>query len=138
MRHKEDDVIFKKIYDDALRVMNLAYAPYSDFCVGSAILSDRNKIYIGCNVENAAYPEGLCAEAGAISAMIAGGCKLISSICIVAKSEKLITPCGGCRQKIVEFSNFETLVFMANSKGDFKSYKVHDLLPGSFSKTFFK
>jgi len=131
-------VIFDKIFNEARSVMNSAYAPYSNFFVGAAIITETNDVFVGCNVENAAYPEGTCAEAGAISAMVAGGSKLISAMCIVANSKKLITPCGGCRQKIAEFSSSKTLVFMANTTGTFNSCSIQDLLPGYFSKNFFK
>ena len=81
-----------------------AYAPYSKFPVGVAILGDSGKIYTGCNVENVAYPEGTCAEAGAIAAMVAAGETRISEVCVIADSPEPVPPCGGCRQKIAEFA----------------------------------
>ncbi|MGB0356514.1 MAG: cytidine deaminase, partial [Opitutales bacterium] len=93
-----------ELFEKARAVREHAYAPYSQFKVGAAIRSASGKIFIGCNVENAAYPEGVCAEAGAISAMIAGGETKISEICIVADTSQPIAPCGGCRQKLAEFS----------------------------------
>ena len=90
------------------------------------------KIYVGCNVENAAYPEGVCAEAGAISAMVADGEIRIKEICIVADSSDSIAPCGGCRQKIAEFSSPETVVILAGIEGELTRRTVGDLLPDSF------
>ncbi|PQM56612.1 MAG: cytidine deaminase [Rhodobacteraceae bacterium] len=111
-----------------------AYAPYSKFLVGAAILGDDKRIYGGCNVENAAYPEGMCAEASAISAMIAGGVTIIEKICVISQSEKIVSPCGGCRQKIREFSTEDTKVFLFNLRGSFKVFSVEELLPFSFSE----
>ena len=91
------------LFQQALKVRELAHAPYSKFKVGAAIRTATGKIFVGCNVENIAYPEGSCAEAGAISAMIAGGEKQIEEIIVVADSPVPISPCGGCRQKIAEF-----------------------------------
>ena len=111
-----------------------AYAPYSKFLVGAAILGDDKRIYGGCNVENAAYPEGMCAEASAISAMIAGGVTIIQKICVISQSEKIVSPCGGCRQKIREFSTEDTKIFLFNLRGSFKVFSVEELLPFSFSE----
>ena len=111
-----------------------AYAPYSKFLVGAAILGDDKRIYGGCNVENAAYPEGMCAEASAISAMIAGGVTIIEKICVISQSEKIVSPCGGCRQKIREFSTEDTKIFLFNLSGSFKVFSVEELLPFSFSE----
>ena len=106
----------KRLIELSYEMMLNAYAPYSNFSVGAAILSENDKLFGGCNVENAAYPEGTCAEAGAISAMIAGGCKTIKEIYIVSKSENIVSPCGGCRQKIREFSSDQTKIFLCNIK----------------------
>jgi cytidine deaminase len=121
-----------ELFEKARAVREHAYAPYSQFKVGAAIRSASGKIFIGCNVENAAYPEGVCAEAGAISAMIAGGETKISEICIVADTSQPIAPCGGCRQKLAEFSTPETEVILAGSKGEVTRRTVGDLLPESF------
>ena len=121
-----------ELFEKARAVREHAYAPYSQFKVGAAIRSASGKIFIGCNVENAAYPEGVCAEAGAISAMIAGGETKISEICIVADTSQPIAPCGVCRQKLAEFSTPETEVILAASKGEVTRRTVGDLLPESF------
>lgn len=120
----------------AVGVMKNAYVPYSNFKVGVSIKSTSNKFYVGCNVENAAYPQGLCAEAGAISAMVAGGCKLISEVLIVSEGERLIVPCGGCRQKILEFANAETQILLATEYKIERKISIEDLLPLSFDKSF--
>ena len=124
----------KRLIELSYEMMLNAYAPYSNFSLGAAILSENNKLFGGCNVENAAYPEGTCAEAGAISAMIAGGSKTIKEIYIVSKSENIVSPCGGCRQKIREFSSDQTKIFLCNIKWDYKLFSLNELLPFSFSE----
>ena len=124
----------KRLIELSYEMMLNAYAPYSNFSVGAAILWENDKLFGGCNVENAAYPEGTCAEAGAISAMIAGGCKTIKEIYIVSKSENIVSPCGGCRQKIREFSSDQTKIFLCNIKWDYKLFSLNELLPFSFSE----
>ena len=130
VKTKENERLIELSYEMMLN----AYAPYSNFSVGAAILSENDKLFGGCNVENAAYPEGTCAEAGAISAMIAGGCKTIKEIYIVSKSENIVSPCGGCRQKIREFSSDQTKIFLCNIKWDYKLFSLNELLPFSFSE----
>lgn len=122
------DILFKKAKEVRLN----AYAPYSNFKVGAAILSENNKIYVCCNVENGAYPSGTCAEQGAISAMIAGGCRKIKEILIIGDSKNLVSPCGACRQRISEFSTKDTIVHIANLDGIQVSSSFEDLLPINF------
>jgi cytidine deaminase len=117
----------------ALAAREHAYAPYSGFCVGAAILDEHAQIHAGCNVENVSYPCGTCAEAGAVAAMIAGGGRLIQDIVIVADSQNLISPCGACRQRIAEFSDEHTKIHLADLGGIRKTYSVCDLLPCSFA-----
>ena len=124
----------KKILELSYSMMLNAYAPYSNFSVGAAILSEGNRLFGGCNVENAAYPEGTCAEAGAISAMIAGGCKTIKEIYVISQSENIVSPCGGCRQKIREFSSKNTKIYLCNIKWEYKLFTLEELLPFSFSE----
>lgn len=115
-------------------VRQRAYAPYSQFLVGAALLADDGQVYRGCNVENAAYPEGTCAEAGAIAAMVAGGATRIVAIAVVGSGERLISPCGGCRQKIAEFADAATPVLLGRADADeVRAYRVDELLPASFS-----
>lgn len=109
-----------------------AYAPYSRFTVGAAILADDGEVYPGCNVENAAYPVGACAEAGAISAMIAGGARAIRAIVVIGDGTELVTPCGACRQRIREFSVPETPILIAGPEGIRARFSLAELLPASF------
>ena len=119
----------------AQAVRNNAYAPYSNLQVGAAILGIDGNVYTGCNVENAAYPESQCAEASAISAMVAGGCLEIAQICIVKKGGGKVAPCGGCRQKINEFASADVPIFVQGKGGDLQSYTLGELLPIAFGKS---
>jgi len=122
----------------ALAAMENAHAPYSQFRVGSAVLDTDGGIHVGCNVENAAYPEGLCAEAAAIAAMVTAGKKKIQQICIVSHAGKQVPPCGGCRQKIYEFADRETTIFVCAPDGVQQQFLLADLLPHSFERVNFK
>ena len=118
---------------DAKRVMANAYVPYSGFLVGAAIRSVEGNVQLGCNVENVAYPEGTCAEAGAIAAMIAQGDTRIAEIVVIATSPEPVPPCGGCRQKLAEFADGDTPVPLATTDGATLKTSVAALLPGAFS-----
>ena len=118
----------------AIEVRNKAYAPYSNFLVGAAIKAKNGTVFSGCNVENAAYPEGTCAEAGAIAAMIASGQREIIEVVVAADSQTPVTPCGGCRQKLAEFSNSNVIVIFSNLNGEVGRMTVEQLLPGAFEK----
>jgi cytidine deaminase len=117
----------------AVAVRENAHVPYSGFKVGAAILTKTGKTYVGVNVENVAYPEGTCAEAGAIAAMVASGDTEISEVYVVADSPTPVTPCGGCRQKIAEFSTSDVKVTMGTLTGEEIAMSVQDLLPGAFT-----
>ncbi len=117
----------------AIAVRENAYVPYSRFKVGAAILSVEGRVHVGCNVENVAYPEGTCAEAGAIAAMIAGGDTRIAEIAVIADSPEPVPCCGGCRQKIAEFADAGVRVTLHTTDGKSKSMTVAELLPGSFT-----
>jgi cytidine deaminase len=109
-----------------------AYAPYSRFLVGAAVLDAQGRIHAGCNVENAAYPQGVCAEAGALSAMVlAGGTKAVAVV-VVGVAAQPVTPCGGCRQKLREFAAPDTPVWIANEDGVLLDLTLAQLLPHSF------
>ena len=112
--------------------MAQAYAPYSKYRVGAAILAENGKVYSGCNVENAAYPVGTCAEAGAISAMVAAGQGRIAEIVVMGEGENLVTPCGGCRQRIREFAGAATRIHACDSSGVRRTFTCDELLPASF------
>ena len=117
----------------ASAVRKNAHAPYSNFKVGAAIRAASGTIYVGCNVENVAYPEGTCAEAGAIAAMVAAGETRLTEAYVIASSPMPVTPCGGCRQKLAEFADADVSVTMATTGGVEQVASVGDLLPGVFS-----
>jgi cytidine deaminase len=125
------------LIDAAKKVRRNAHAPYSGYHVGAALLDDTGHVHSGCNVENAAFPEGVCAEANAIGAMITSGGKNIVAIAAVGgkKDIEVCTPCGGCRQKIVEFADENTRVLLIGEDGSIESFSVDDLLPSSFRLT---
>jgi cytidine deaminase len=117
----------------AQKAMQNAYAPYSKFHVGAAIIDENNRLHTGCNVENSAYPLGTCAEASAISSMVLSGGRLIKQIMLVSSGEFMVTPCGGCRQKIKEFCDDETEILIAHNDTN-TTFNIEDLLPHSFCK----
>ena len=121
-----------QLFAAARAAQSKAYAPYSRFRVGAALRAPSGAIYAGGNVENAAYPEGVCAETSAISALAAAGERRIAEICVVGDGEALCTPCGGCRQRIREFADGETLVHVAGPEGVRRSFRLAELLPESF------
>ena len=116
----------------ALQVMKNAYAPYSQFCVGAAIEDEYGDIHIGTNVENAAYPCGICAETAAIAAMISKGRQQIRKIAIATTGTELCTPCGGCRQRIREFATSDTEIIICDHNGMSAHFTLDALLPKSF------
>ena len=118
---------------DLLRnAMQNAYAPYSNYKVGALIISENGAKHVGCNVENASYPQGQCAESSAISAMIVSGDKYIKQIYIMSEDKAGATPCGGCRQRIREFSDSDTLINLCSSDKTVKTLSISGLLPHSF------
>lgn len=121
----------KQLFTTAFQARKNAYAPYSGFTVGAAVLTVDGEIFAGCNVENAAYPCGTCAEAGAIANMIANGHRHIQAILILADT-KCILPCGNCLQKIAEFGNADTLIYCANVTDIVKTCTLAELLPQNF------
>jgi cytidine deaminase len=118
--------------DHARAAREMAYAPYSKFKVGAAIRAASGRIYQGVNVENAAYPQGTCAEAGAIAAMIMGGDTVIAAVAVIADAPVPVAPCGGCRQKLAEFAAMDVPVTMANMDGLTLTMTMGALLPGAF------
>jgi len=120
------------LFAAALAVQQNAYAPYSNYRVGAAVLTSSGTIYAGCNVENAAYPQGACAEAGAIAAMCASGEREIVAVLTVCDGEKLGTCCGGCRQRIREFAALDTPIYAADGTGVRATFTLEGLLPQSF------
>jgi len=120
----------------ALTVRGRAYAPYSQFPVGVCLRADSGRLHVGCNVENIAYPESLCAEANAIGRMIAAGDRHIVEVVLVGSLDEqapLTTPCGGCRQRLAEFAGPETRIHLAGSHGIRRTLTLGELLPFGFS-----
>ena len=117
----------------ALAARDRAYAPYSRFLVGAAVRTADGTVHAGCNVENAAYPQGVCAEAGAISAMVLAGGRRIAALVAAGAGPMPVTPCGGCRQKLREFAAPDAVVQIVDETGrTLVSTTLEDLLPMSF------
>lgn len=112
-----------------------AYAPYSRYRVGAALLDEAGRVHAGCNVENAAYPEGTCAEAGAVAQMVLAGGRRIVAAVVVGEGAEAITPCGGCRQKLREFGEGTLPVRSADAQGWRGEHTLGALLPASFGPT---
>ncbi len=121
------------LIDAAREVRENAYAPYSHFKVGAAVRGRSGEVYTGCNVENIAYPEGTCAEAGAIAAMVAAGETELVEVAVIADSPTPVSPCGGCRQKLAEFGRADVAVTLATTDGKSEETTIGSLLPGVFS-----
>jgi len=120
------------LLDEARNIRERAYAPYSGFKVGAAIRARSGRVYTGVNVENASYPEGTCAEAGAIAAMVAGGDTEIAEVAVIADCPDPVPPCGGCRQRIAEFAKGDVPITMATVAGATLTRRLDELLPGAF------
>ena len=121
-----------ELFAAAKSAMEHAHAPYSKFPVGAALLSSDGAIHAGCNVENASYPEGMCAETNAIGHMIMAGGKIILEIAVLAQKKSQITPCGGCRQRLAEFGTAHTLVHLCDEHGVVETTSLGALLPKAF------
>ena len=134
----ENDVMLDEgmLLEAARDARKKAYAPYSRFLVGAAILDDQGKLHKGCNVENAAYPQGTCAEAGAIAAMILAEGRQIKALAVVGESTNPVTPCGGCRQKIREFAKPTTPILIGDLKVLRLRQTLAELLPHSFGPEY--
>ena len=124
----------QKLIDAAREVRPHAHAPYSGYHVGAALIDDRGDMYTGCNVENAALPQGICAEANAIGAMVAAGGTRIVAIAAVGGTDDIeaCTPCGGCRQRILEFADENTRIILIGDGKQIDSYSIDELLPAGF------
>jgi cytidine deaminase len=128
-----------ELFEAARRVRDRAHAPYSRYAVGAALRTASGRVHIGCNVENASFPEGWCAETSAIAAMIASAeteaDRAIVAICVVAApiEGRLTAPCGGCRQRLAEFGRADTIIHDASPEGEILSYRLADLLPAAFA-----
>ena len=119
--------------DAALAARSMAYAPYSRFAVGAALRTPDGAIHAGCNVENAAYPQGTCAEAGAIAAMVLAGGRRIAELVVAGGGDVPCTPCGGCRQKLREFAGPDLAIRIVDAAGQtLLRTSLAELLPHSF------
>ncbi|MFM8310388.1 MAG: cytidine deaminase [Ilumatobacteraceae bacterium] len=124
----------RELFDAALRAFANAHAPYSRFPVGAAIRSASGRVYPGCNVENAAYPQGWCAEASAIASMVTAGEREITAVLVLAGGDDIITCCGGCRQKLIEFAGPEVPVWSCDPDGLRAEHTLGELLPHAFGR----
>ena len=124
----------QQLIDVAKKVRPNAHAPYSGYLVGAALIDNTGTLHTGCNVENAAFPEGTCAEANAIGSMVAAGGKRIVAIAAVGGSDEIeaCTPCGGCRQSILEFADENTRIILIGKGNRIDSYSIDELLPAAF------
>ena len=122
----------RDMIDMAGRARKWAYAPYSGFAVGACLRTDTGKCYAGCNVENAAYPEGQCAEAAAIGAMVTGGDRRIVEVVVMGGGDEPCMPCGGCRQKLSEFAGPDTPVHICGPEGVRRTVTLGELMPFGF------
>jgi len=121
-----------KLIEAAAAARANAYAPYSHYAVGAAIRAEDGSVHAGANVENAAFPQGQCAEASAIGAMIAAGRRRIEEMVVLAEGEALCAPCGGCRQRIREFADAQTKIHLCGPQGVRHTVALGELLPLAF------
>ena len=128
----------KDMTELAQLMMARAHAPYSGFAVGAVLRGANGKLYGGCNVENAAYPQSSCAEANAIGVMIADGEQRIAEVLVMAEGESLVTPCGGCRQRLREFAGDDVAVHLCDPKALRRTVTLGELLPLSFGPNHLK
>jgi len=118
------------------QAMDKAYAPYSNYPVGALVVTENGQTFAGCNVENASYPQGHCAETAAIAAMVMAGHQRIRKIYIMSRDDQGATPCGCCRQRIREFADNNTPVILCSPKGVEKRLLLSELLPHAFGPEF--
>jgi cytidine deaminase len=126
------DAVLQALLAAARQARQRSYSPYSRYAVGAAVLDETGAIHAGCNVENAAYPQGWCAEATALGAMVMAGGTRAVAVLVAGPGPETITPCGGCRQKLREFGDAHTLVIAADPGGVKQSWTLEQLLPHSF------
>ncbi len=122
------------LFEAAKAVREKAYAPYSNFLVGAALRTPDGTVFTGCNVENASFPVSVCAEGGAVSAMVAGGYREIAEAVVIGDAA-LCTPCGMCRQRLQEFGTADLVVHVADLDGVKRSFTMDELLPAAFEKS---
>ncbi len=129
----------RDLIDAAIAARLKAHAPYSKFLVGVAVRDESGRVFGGCNVENAAYPQGWCAEVSAIAALVMAGGKKITEVAVIGAGDGLVTPCGGCRQKIREFAGAEVKIHVCGEDGAIRrTFTLEELLPFSFGPEHLK
>lgn len=129
-----ENVSVKNLSKIANDMLDVAYVPYSKFPVGAALVSKDGEIYTGCNIENASYPLTNCAERTAVFKAVSEGAKEFQTLVVTADTQGPVSPCGACRQVLVEFCEPEMPVILTNKKGDIKETTVSALLPGAFKE----
>lgn len=127
-----DDALMDRLVAAARRARERAYAPYSRFAVGAALLDEQGHIHAGCNIENAAYPQGQCAEATAIGHLVLAGGTRILAAAVVGVADEPVTPCGGCRQRLREFAADDLPIWTADLRLVSGRFTLGQLLPSSF------
>ena len=132
MAFDENDPAWAPLIAAAVAVRARAYAPYSKFAVGAALLDEHGRIHAGCNIENAAYPQSQCAEASAIAHLVLAGGRRIVAVAVVGEAAQPVTPCGGCRQRLREFAADTTPIWVADAQQVRGRYTLGELLPASF------
>lgn len=133
-----DPALLQQLWHAARDAQAKAYAPYSRYAVGAAVLDEHGIIHSGCNIENAAYPQGWCAETSALSALVMSGARRVRGVLVVGTGGAWITPCGGCRQKLREFCDPDSAIVSANVEAIGPTYSMEQLLPHSFGPDHLK
>lgn len=129
----------RDLINAAVAARHKAHAPYSKFRVGAAMRDEQGRVFAGCNIENASYPQGWCAEPSAISALVMAGGKAITEVAVLGNGDALCTPCGGCRQKIREFTAGDVPIHCCTETGELiRSFTLAELLPFSFGPEHLK
>lgn len=130
--------VVQRLLAAALAARTRAHAPYSGYAVGAAVLDETGTVHAGCNVENAAYPQGWCAEATALGAMVMAGGHQVKAVLVVGPGGQIISPCGGCRQKLREFAADDVPILAADDSGIHAQWTLGELLPASFGPAHLK
>ena len=130
--------VMQSLASAARAARSMAYARYSNFAVGAALLDEQGRIHAGCNIENAAYPQGLCAEASALAHLVMAGGKRVIAALVVGEAKEPVTPCGGCRQKLREFAADDAPIWSADANSITARHTLGELLPASFGPKHLK
>jgi cytidine deaminase len=129
-----DQKDYQELIELAIKSKEDAYAPYSNFRVGAALMTEERKIYTGINIENATYGATCCGERTAVFKAVSEGARKLKAIAIAGDSEDVCYPCGICRQVLAEFGDDELVVICTSKNGNYKEYKLGELLPNAFRK----